>query len=553
MKKEKSGKLQTWSKKDIALNIVVYVVNLLVIMGLFILSAYINCFTDGISFKNYMADVRKPLYLFVMMILCVAIMAVYFFFEDRNFMKSAKNSQMIFTVMEFALIVCYALGKFVNIYLRPLALVALFTLFLTNRKTAIFTNVIFCLMVLLMDSFTNSGLDASYSSLLIGFTSGMLAIYLVGNEFSRWGVVGRSIIISAPTVIYLTLAHFEYGLPNFLASIISGASSGFLTGVLFFAFISAFENIFGKVTCFKLAELTDHKSRLIRKIITEAPGTFNHSIVLSNIAEACALAIGEDSLLARTCAYYHDVGKLRRPEFFMENQTDKVNPHDDLTPELSTNIIRSHAQDGYQLVLKHGLPKEIADVCLEHHGTMPIFYFYGKAKKFTDGEVDIAQYSYYGPKPQTKIAAIIMIADGCEAAVRTLADRSRDSVTKVVRKIVSDRMALGQFDECEITLKELNIIINTVVNSLTGVYHSRVEYPTLTLEGITEESPLVSGGQDAKIEPGLIEPEKKEEPVKEKTESAPVAQKTAKPKTTKSKPKQTVKMQELPIEEKDEK
>jgi putative nucleotidyltransferase with HDIG domain len=236
-----------------------------------------------------------------------------------------------------------------------------------------------------------------------------------------------------------------------------------------------------------LAELTVHKARLVRKLINVAPGTFNHSIVVSNIAEACATAIGDDALLARTCAYYHDIGKIRRPEYFGENQADGKNPHNELAPELSANIIKSHTQDGYTYVLKNGLPKEIADVCLQHHGTLPIIYFYDKAKKFTDGAVDISQYCYPGPKPQTKIAAIIMIADGCEAAARTIKNRSRENVMQVVRKIVNDRMALGQFDECDITIQELNIIIHTVVNNLTGIYHRRVEYPKVSLEGIDKD------------------------------------------------------------------
>ena len=167
-----------------------------------------------------------------------------------------------------------------------------------------------------------------------------------------------------------------------------------------------------------------------------------------------------------------------------ENQTDNVNPHDDLTPELSTNIIKAHASDGYNLIMKNRLPKVIADVCLEHHGTLPILYFYDKAKKFTDGEVDIDKFRYNGPKPSSKIAAIIMIADSCEAATRTLIDRSTENVKKVVRSIVSEKMQLGQFDDCEITIKELNIIMNIVINTFTGVYHSRIEYPKVSLEGI---------------------------------------------------------------------
>ncbi len=222
-------------------------------------------------------------------------------------------------------------------------------------------------------------------------------------------------------------------------------------------------------------------------MIEQAPGTFNHSIVVSNIAEACATAIGEDALLARTCAYYHDVGKLRRPEYFTENQADGINPHDELTPELSANIIKSHTLDGHDLLIKNRIPKEIADVCVQHHGTMPMLFFYDKAKKFTDGEVDVNQFSYFGPKPQTKIAAILMIADSSEAATRTLKDRSREKVSAVVRKVVNDRMKLGQFDECEITLKELSIIINTVVNNLTGIYHRRIQYPKVSLEGLEVE------------------------------------------------------------------
>jgi putative nucleotidyltransferase with HDIG domain len=269
-----------------------------------------------------------------------------------------------------------------------------------------------------------------------------------------------------------------------LVSIICAVFSGPLAATIFTLLLPIFEAIFKKVSHFKYSELTDHKATLIKKLIKNAPGTFNHSIVVSNIAEACAAAIDEDSLLARTCAYYHDIGKLRRPEFFKENQTDGINPHDDLTPELSANIIKSHALDGSKLAEKHRLPKEIADICVQHHGTLPIIYFYDKAKKFTDGDVDIMQFCYPGPKPKSKIAAIIMIADGCEAAARALQDRSRENVTKVVRQIVNDRMALGQFEDCEITLKELNIIIHTVVNNLTGVYHSRVEYPKVNLDGI---------------------------------------------------------------------
>jgi len=320
----------------------------------------------------------------------------------------------------------------------------------------------------------------------MGFSSGVIASLCLDKVFSRLKLLLMSFLVALPSLISVAITLVEHmeATDNVVIDLICSTASGPLSVSIFMVLLPIFEAIFKKVSCFKFSELIEHNAKLVKKLIQQAPGTFNHSIVVSNIAEACALAIEEDGLLARTCAYYHDIGKLRRPEFFKENQADGENPHDDLTPELSANIIKSHTQDGYDLIMKNRLPKVIADVCKEHHGTLPIMYFYGKAQKFTDGEVDLAQYCYAGPKPSTKIAAIIMIADGCEAAARTLQDRSRENVKKVVRQIVNERMQLGQFEECEITLNELNIIIHTVVNHLTGVYHSRIEYPKVSLDGM---------------------------------------------------------------------
>ena len=208
--------------------------------------------------------------------------------------------------------------------------------------------------------------------------------------------------------------------------------------------------------------------------------------MVSTLAESCANAIGENAVLARACAYYHDIGKLKKPAFFTENQKG-YNPHDELTPELSTDIIRSHAKDGHDMILKYHLPEILADVALQHHGTMPITYFYMKALKYTEGDLDIANFSYPGPKPQTKIAAIIMIADAAEAKVRTLSDRSHANVDKAVGEIIVERMNFDQFSECEITMKDIDIIRATITNNLAGVYHDRVKYPKLNYGRRTSE------------------------------------------------------------------
>lgn len=485
MKKQKSKKILPWVTKDIVLNAVVYVLNLIFILFLFIGAIYINSISSGMKYESWLTDSSNFIHFFILLVLLVALMAGYFFFEDRDFLKNPVNSEMIFLIIEISLLICHVSGNYLNFYVRPLALATLLTLFLTDKKKAVFISMIYCLLTFLFDSLGSAEIAiGEYPVMLMGFASSILTVFILENVYSRIKLLFMSLLLSVPAVICVGMMLINTSNSGWLTDLIFSACSGPFTVSAFIILLPIFETMFTKVSKFKLAELTDHKAKLIRKMITIAPGTFNHAIVVSNIAEACAIAINEDALLARTCAYYHDVGKLRRPEFFKENQADGINPHDDLTPELSANIIKSHTQDGYNLIKKNRLPKEIADACREHHGTLPILYFYGKAQKFTDGEVDIAQYCYAGPKPQTKIAAIIMIADGCEAAARSLQDRSRENVKQVVRKIVNERMELGQFEDCEITLKELNIIIHTVVNNLTGIYHSRVEYPKVNLDGI---------------------------------------------------------------------
>ena len=487
--KRKSLKLQPWSKNDVALCVLTYILNTAIFALLFIGMCYLNAIADNKTFAEILPNKGAFFDFIIIIALLLALTAMYFLFEDRDFLRRSSNSQMLFLIWELGAVICFISGKFINPYLRPLALVAILTLFLSDSGTAIFSNFVFTTIMFVFDAFAGTisvltSPDSIVFFFAVGLFSGIIAVYCMKELYSRLKIILASFLISLPVLICILLPMVDFGGGNRGVNILSGAMSGPFAAAAFIVLLPIFEGVFKKITCFKLSELTDHKAKLIRKLITQAPGTFNHSIIVSNIAEACATAIGEDALLARTCAYYHDVGKLRRPEFFKENQADGVNPHNDLTPELSANIIKAHTQDGYVFALKNRLPKEIADVCLQHHGTLPILFFYDKAKKFTDGEVSLASYCYSGPKPQTKTAAIIMVADGAEAAVRSLKTRTRETVATAVKKIVSERMQLGQFDECELTLKEINIIIHTIINSLSGVYHDRVKYPKVSLEGI---------------------------------------------------------------------
>ena len=194
------------------------------------------------------------------------------------------------------------------------------------------------------------------------------------------------------------------------------------------------------------------------------------------MAEACAEAIGENPHLARCAAYYHDVGKLKAPVYFSENQST-YNPHDELIPEVSVSMITSHTLFGEILAKQYRLPKEIIAICREHHGTTPVGYFYRKALSLTEeGELPTVDYTYSGPKPQSKVGAIIMIADTIEAACRSYMPDTKEEFVARINKLVDEKLALGQFDECPITIKDINTIKETIIDVLPSIHHSRVSY-----------------------------------------------------------------------------
>ena len=227
-------------------------------------------------------------------------------------------------------------------------------------------------------------------------------------------------------------------------------------------------------TDFKLAEVCGLNQPVLRKMSEDAPGTFNHSLTVANLAENCAIAIGLDPYMARACAYYHDIGKMNDPLYFSENQTG-YNPHDDLIPEVSVAKIRRHTRDGYEQLRKMRFPDEVCNAALEHHGDSPIMYFYTKATKL-GGNVDIADFRYDCPTPTTKYSVIIMICDICESMTRAVQPESEEALEKSVDKVIKDKMADGQFENVDITLKELDKIKNTIVKVIPGMLHKRIDY-----------------------------------------------------------------------------
>ena len=265
-------------------------------------------------------------------------------------------------------------------------------------------------------------------------------------------------------------------------------TAGFLGAVIVSIIVSVtlpfFETLFDIATDIKLLELLDPNQSLLKELVYKSPGTYHHSIVIGNLAEAAAESIGENQLLARVGAYYHDVGKIRKPEYFIENQRIAENKHDRLTPSMSSLIIASHVKDGVDVARAYSLPSEVIDIIQQHHGTSLITYFYQKAKELQP-YVKIAEedYRYPGPRPRTKVAAIVMLADAVEAASRTLEDPTPQRIQALTNSVITRIFLDDQLSTCDLTLKDLRVIARSFNLILTGIFHHRIDYPGKEFSG----------------------------------------------------------------------
>jgi len=260
---------------------------------------------------------------------------------------------------------------------------------------------------------------------------------------------------------------------------LAGLANAALSVILAVGSFSVLGNLFGIMTIFQLLELANPSNRLLRRLLLETPGTYHHSVMVGNLAERAAETIGADPLLARVAAYYHDIGKMKNPLAFIENQAGAHNIHDDLSADTSARIIAGHIRDGIDLGYEHGLPVQIIGFIPQHHGTSVMSYFHGKAIRDVGREdaVDESVFRYPGPKPQSREAAILMLADGVEASVRSLDEKDEASIRAMVDRIVDARVEDGQLDDADLTLRNIAQIKDAFVGQLLGMYHSRIKYP----------------------------------------------------------------------------
>ncbi|WP_214749226.1 HD family phosphohydrolase [Exiguobacterium sp. s189] len=368
--------------------------------------------------------------------------------------------------------------------LAPTAFVVLLLRILIDERVALASAFITMIAGSIVVTF---GQSTNFMTLVYVATGSFLAVFLVEPKIQRKRLFLSGVLLGIVNIIMvialLLLRNVQVTWE--MAMYLSGFAviSALLSIVLTFGFLPFLEPWFGVLSSGRLVELMSPTHPLLRKLLMEAPGTYHHSMMVANLAESACEAIGADGLLARVASYYHDLGKTERPLHFIENQQGGGNPHDRLTPEESADIIMAHPYDGADLLRRYKLPKEIIDIAEQHHGTSLLKYFFVKAKDDHEKDVVESRYRYPGPKPQTREAAVVMIVDSIEAAVRSQKQPTPEKIRMLVRAIIRDKLADGQFEDCDLTTKEIWRVGESACETLTGLFHERIEYPELKKEG----------------------------------------------------------------------
>jgi len=368
-------------------------------------------------------------------------------------------------------------------YLIPTSAEAILVALLLDKRLGLFFAAVMSFYVGLLA-------DGNVSYAIVSFMGSMAGMYAISRFSQRTDWVKAALLIAVMnSLIILTLGVINNN-SGIVAiwSVVMGCINGFLSPVLAYGSLPFLESSFKITTSISLMELANPGQPLLKELLMKAPGTYNHSILVGNLAESAADAIGADPILARVGAYYHDIGKIKRPYFFIENQLGESNPHEKLTPALSALILSSHPKDGLEIGRKGKLPQAVLDFITQHHGTGIMGYFYHKAvEEAGDPEkVKESDFRYPGPKPQSKEVALVMLADSVEAAVRSM-NVSGEKLEAAVKKIIQDKLNDGQLEDSDLTMRDLKLIAQSFTQVLNGIYHSRIEYPENVIEAMKKK------------------------------------------------------------------
>lgn len=410
--------------------------------------------------------------IFVLIILL--IQNYYIATNQKDIYKDLKKLILINMLNIMTLILAISVN-FASPYLIPFACAPILMTLLINSRVSLIINIVNIIILAPLVEFNPQVLVLAIVNILLGAT-------IIKKMQQRNDILYATIFIAiiSAGLSFTTGVILSSNIKEVLLNTLFVLVGGLFSGVLAIGLLPFLEAAFDVVTTLKLLELSNPNSPLLKRLLMEAPGTYHHSVMVANLSELAADEVGASSVVTRIGAYYHDIGKIKRPYFFTENQISKENPHDKINAPLSTLIITSHIKDGLELAKEHNLPKIIQDMIEQHHGTSLVKYFYLKVKNSMENPEDIKEedYMYQGPIPNTKEAGIIMLADSVEAAVKSINEPTKERIEKMVYDIIDDKLKTGQLEDCDLTLKDLSKIRRCFLKTLNGIYHQRIEYPT---------------------------------------------------------------------------
>ena len=428
-------------------------------------------------------------------ILYIALLFVFYIVYAAHFEKklsaNTKHVAILAILTVLAMGLTAVLARVAPSLLITYMVVILAAVLISTRSAVSFGAFISFLIVTVLTSKQAFFTETAFMQAVASITGGIFAAALLRKVSQRAALILAGLLASVPGVVLQVILWKA----NLVASsaVFSNmgwaVAGGLISGIVAVGLLPALESIFKITTPAKLLELSDPNHPLLKRLLMEAPGTYHHSLYVGNLAEAACEAVGANSLLARVGAYYHDVGKLKNPMYFVENQRAGINPHDNMDPGMSAQVIMNHVDAGTELLSKYNIPTEIKRIAQQHHGNTPVAYFYHKAKKAENGNAaDIKDFRYPCPRPDTKESAIVMLADTVEAAMRTLEDPLGQEMFGFIQKLIQSKYDDGQLDLTPLTRRDMTLIAQAFADVYGGMLHNRIKYPRLNLNEDKDEN-----------------------------------------------------------------
>lgn len=404
------------------------------------------------------------------------VLVVQYLYLKKEKKEVIINTKLVFLILLLNLLslITTRVFAFVSLFLVPIACSPILMTVFLDYKVSVIINSLNLMLIAVI-----AGFDPQI--ILVGLVGTIVASTSLKKVSQRNDILYSTayVAISVSMVVLSSGILLSNNIKKILIDMSLAALGAFISGILAIGLLPFLESSFSLVTNMKLLELSNPNSPLLKRLLMEAPGTYHHSVMVANLAEVAAEEVGANPMLVRVGAYYHDAGKIKRPFFFGENQLGGVNPHDKIAPSLSASIIISHVKDGLELAKEYDIPSVVSDMMIQHHGTTLVKYFYYTLKNSSNDPDSIKEedFKYPGPKPQSKEAAIIMMADSVEAAVRSIQEPTLEKIENMVNNIVKDKLNSDQLNECDLTFRDLEIIKGCFLKVLKGIYHHRIEYP----------------------------------------------------------------------------